>query len=66
MTFYHAILRDYAPLVKPGGLILLEMAYDQAEDLKRLAAEYLPEARVEILRDLGGNDRVTKITLPTP
>jgi release factor glutamine methyltransferase len=66
MTFYRAILRDYAPLVKPGGLILLEMAYDQAEDLKRLAAEYLPEARVEILRDLGGNDRVTKITLPTP
>lgn len=65
LIFYRAILRDYAPLVKPGGLILLEMAYDQAEDLKALAAQYLPEASVEILRDLGGNDRVTKITLPT-
>lgn len=65
LVFYRAILRDYAPLVKPGGLILLEMAYDQAEDLKALVAQYLPEASVEILRDLGGNDRVTKITLPT-
>lgn len=65
LAFYRAILRDYAQLVKPGGLILLEMAYDQAEDLKALAAQYLPEASVEILRDLGGNDRVTKITLPT-
>lgn len=64
MTFYRAILRDYASLVKPGGLILLEMAFDQAEDLKALAAEYLPSAHVEILQDLGGNDRVTKITLP--
>ena len=65
MTFYRAILRDYAPLVKPGGIILLEMAFDQTEDLKALAAEHLPRAHVEILRDLGGNDRVTKIILPT-
>lgn len=64
LTFYRAILRDYVSLVKPGGHILMEMAYDQAGDLKRLAAEYLPTAAVEILRDLGGNDRVTHITLP--
>ena len=65
LTFYRAILRDYAPLVKPGGLILLEMGYDQAAELISLAREYLPRAMVEIIRDLGGNDRVTKITLPT-
>jgi release factor glutamine methyltransferase len=65
LIFYRAILRDYAPLVKPGGHILLEMGYDQADALRALAAEYLPSATVEILRDLGGNDRVTKITLPT-
>ena len=65
LIFYRAILRDYAPLVRPGGLILLEMGYDQADELTRLTREYLPRAAVEILRDLGGNDRVTKITLPT-
>lgn len=64
LLFYRAILRDYAPLVKPGGCILLEIGYDQADALRALAAEYLPNATVEILRDLGGNDRVTRITLP--
>lgn len=64
LTFYRAILRDYAPMVKPGGYILLEMGYDQATALQELAAAYLPYANVEILRDLGGNDRVTKITIP--
>ena len=65
LIFYRAILRDYAPLVRPGGLLLLEMGYDQADALRALAARYLPHATVEIMRDLGGNDRVTKITLPT-
>ena len=64
LLFYRAILRDYAPLVKPGGCILLEIGYGQADALRALAAEYLPNATVEILRDLGGNDRVTGITLP--
>ena len=64
LTFYRAILRDYAPMVNPGGYILLEMGYDQATALQELAAAYLPHANVEILRDLGGNDRVTKITIP--
>ena len=64
LIFYRAILKDYAPMVKPGGYILLEMGYDQAHALRGLVAEYLPHASVEIICDLGGNDRVTKITLP--
>ena len=64
LTFYRALLRDYAPMVKAGGCILLEMGYDQAAALQGLVAEYLPHATVQIIRDLGGNDRVTKITLP--
>ena len=64
LLFYRAILQDYASLVKPGGYILLEMGYDQAAALCKLATEFLPHAKAEILRDLGGNHRVTKITLP--
>ena len=64
LTFYRAILRDYGELVRPGGLILLEIGYDQGEALRALASEYLPAASVEIIRDLGGNNRVVKITLP--
>ena len=64
LTFYRAILKEYAPLVRPGGYILLEMGYDQGEALSALALEYLPAASVEIIPDLGGNQRVVKLTLP--
>ena len=64
LIFYRAILRDYAAMVKAGGLILFEIGYDQAEDLRGLCAAHLPGADVEIIRDLGGRDRVVAITLP--
>ena len=65
LIFYRAILKNYAHVVKPGGQIILEIGYDQAEALRDLANSYLPTASVRVLRDLGGNDRVVQITLPT-
>ncbi len=64
LLFYHAILRDYPPLLKPGGHILLEIGCDQASDLRRLAALYLPAASFRIRHDLAGRDRVVILTLP--
>ena len=64
LVFYRAILRDYPKLLKPGGLMLLEIGYDQGDALRTLCAEYLPDASVGVLRDLGGNERVVHITLP--
>jgi release factor glutamine methyltransferase len=64
LTFYRAILKNYAGLVRPGGQILLEIGYDQADALRALAHTYLPTASVRVLQDLGGNDRVVRITLP--
>lgn len=64
LVFYRAILRDYAPLVRPGGLIILEIGYDQGDALRLLAAEQMPRASVEVLKDLGGQDRVVCLTLP--
>ncbi len=64
LLFYRAILKNYASLVRPGGLILLEIGFDQAKDLRALAAEHIPGAAVSVLQDLGGRDRVVAITLP--
>lgn len=64
LVFYRAILEQYAPLVRPGGMILLEIGYDQGEALRGLCAANLPRASVEVLQDLGGLDRVVCITLP--
>lgn len=63
LIFYRTILRDYPPLLRAGGRIVLEIGYDQGEALLALCAEYLPNASAEIFRDLGGNDRVVQITL---
>ncbi len=63
LTFYRAILRDYASLVTPGGLILLEIGYDQGEALCSLSHSLLPSAEVQVLPDLAGHDRVVVIRL---
>ncbi len=64
LLFYRAILGDYAALVKPGGYILFEIGYDQADELRALCARYLPHATAEVKQDLGGRDRVVTIHLP--
>ena len=45
----------------PGGSVVLEIAFDQAEALRRLVDERLPGAWVEFRRDLAGHDRVAVI-----
>jgi release factor glutamine methyltransferase len=64
LVFYRAILRDYVPLLKPGGRLLLEIGYDQAQALRELCAAWLPRGDVRVLQDLGGRDRVVAVTLP--
>lgn len=56
LDFYRAILKLWRPLLKPNGFVLLEIGYDQAEDLRALGREQ--GMTVEIFRDYGGNDRV--------
>lgn len=65
LIFYRAILQHYAGLLIPGGHILLEIGYDQADDLRALAKACLPAATFDVIRDLGGRDRVVHITLPS-
>ena len=65
LTFYRAILTNYAGLVKPNGRILLEIGYDQADAMADLAHTYVPNAAFSVEKDLGGNDRVVDICLPT-
>jgi len=48
----------------PGGVVILEMQYDQATALTALVAERLPGAAVAILPDLAGHDRVAVIRSP--
>ena len=56
LRYYRAIVA-YAPLLlKPDGIILFEIGYDQGELLRTLGSEQ--EMTVEIIRDYCGLDRI--------
>ena len=56
LDFYRAILEKWCVLLKPQGMLLFEIGYDQAEAILALAPKYGYRATVK--KDLGGNDRV--------
>lgn len=56
LDFYRALFEVQAKSLKEDGLFILEIGYDQADDLRFLALHYGYEC--EIHRDYGGNDRV--------
>ena len=60
LDFYRAILKNWRKVLAPDGFFLFEIGYDQREGITRLADRY--GLSVEILRDLGGNDRVAVIS----
>lgn len=60
MMFYRAILNSCLGNLTPRGVILFEIGYDQAEAITALSRAYGLQA--DVLRDLGGNPRVAKLT----
>ncbi|MBE6694438.1 MAG: peptide chain release factor N(5)-glutamine methyltransferase [Ruminococcaceae bacterium] len=58
LKFYRDIIKNYASLVRSGGYMLFEIGSDQARDVCALT-----ECEAVVVRDLGGNDRVVKISL---
>lgn len=62
LHFYRRILAECRTYLKPGGILLFEIGYDQGEAVKRLMEEngFL---EVEVKKDYGGLDRVVLGTL---
>jgi release factor glutamine methyltransferase len=57
-------LLEIAPhRLAPGGLLLLEIEASQGAQACDLARRSFPEARLSVLPDLGGNDRLVKVRL---
>ncbi len=57
------LLGQAAGRVAEGGLVLLEIEYRQGSEAARLARRAFPAARVTILQDLSGLDRICEISL---
>jgi len=58
LAVHRRILAEAPSRLLPGSRIFLEIAFDQAEAARQVAAEYAEFADVRILKDQAGNDRV--------
>ena len=56
---YRAIAATIAQHLKAGGVLLMEIGFDQAQSVTALFA---PLGKTEVLKDLEGHDRVVKVT----
>jgi release factor glutamine methyltransferase len=52
------LIRQSPPLLRPGGLLLAEHAWNQGRTLREAARRSFPNARIETRRDLSGKERV--------
>ena len=58
LKFYREIFANAHRLIKEKAILAFEMGYDQGERLRALAKEHFPDARVEIIKDLSGKNRM--------
>lgn len=61
MKFYRIILSGVKDLLKDRAMICFEHGFDKKEEMIKLANEYFPLSKVEVLKDLEGKDRMTFI-----
>lgn len=59
LSLYEDIIRIYKDRLKPGGVMLLEHGYAQAEAVRAIAKKH--GMACETLRDLSGNERVAVV-----
>lgn len=61
-AIYQTLAKQIDDYLKPDGQALFEMGYRQGRRLKTLFEYYLPKRKVEIIKDLSGNDRILYIS----
>ena len=55
LDFYRVIAKKAYNALSPGGMLALEIGYDQGSDVKELLTEF---SSVKLFKDYGNNDRV--------
>jgi release factor glutamine methyltransferase len=60
LSLHARLLEQVRAVLAPGGLLALEIADDRGQAALALMRDRLPEAEVELLRDVFGRDRVVR------
>lgn len=58
LKFYRQIFEGAHQVLKEKAILAFEMGYDQGERLSKLALHYFPQARIEVVKDLSGKNRM--------
>lgn len=59
LNFYRVIASKSGSYLRPGGILLFEIGYDQSESVGRLLLEHQFK-NIEVIKDLAGHTRVIK------
>ena len=57
LSIYRRIVKEAKEVLKVNGLLILEIGYDQLDDIKQILNENKEYKIIEELKDYGGNDR---------
>ena len=60
LDFYRIIVGQAADHLKKGGWLIMEIGFDQGEDLRKMIMDSGKYTTGEIVKDLPGKDRVVK------
>lgn len=60
LDFYRKIVKEAHRWLKPGGWLLMEIGYDQGEDLRKMIKDSGFYSPATVIKDLPGKDRVVK------
>lgn len=61
LYYYRKIMEDAKKVLNDKGSIIFEIGYDQGEKIKELASNILSDYKIEVKKDLSGNDRIVTI-----
>lgn len=63
LMYFRLLLEDAPHVIRPKGLILLEIGATQGQSVVDIARQHFPDAATAVDKDLAGHDRVVSIQL---
>ena len=61
LVLIHRLLKDASLFLAPRGFLLLEIEAEQGPEVLALASTPFPQAKIRLIKDLGGLDRLVSI-----
>ena len=63
LKFYRVIFENAPQVLKEKAMMAFEMGYNQGEALSELARSYFPDAKIEVIKDMNGKNRMLFVYL---